>query len=99
MYVNNKIVCFLNNTIQEISWISLYRDSFLISYRYPKFSISRSTNYDCIIHYKVVNSVQCCTWKWLTLFNSYPAHSPNYSTNFMARSQDYTMPVLPYIES
>ena len=36
MYMN-KIVCFLNNTIQEISWISLYRDIFLILYRYLNF--------------------------------------------------------------
>ena len=36
MYTN-KIVCFLNNTIQEISWISLYRDIFLISYQLLNF--------------------------------------------------------------
>ena len=44
----NKIVCFLNNTMQEISWISLYRDSFLISYRHPKFSILPSINLNYI---------------------------------------------------
>ena len=44
MYLNKYNFLILNNTIQEISWILLYRDIFLISYRHLKFSISPSTN-------------------------------------------------------
>ena len=39
MYVKNKIVGFLN---KKISWIFLYRNIFLISYRHLNFSISPS---------------------------------------------------------
>ena len=43
----NKIVCFLNNTIQEIS---LYRDIFLISYRC-------SVPYAYLYHTRMVHTI------------------------------------------
>ena len=69
MYTNN----FLNNTIQEMLWISLYRDIFLKSYRHLNFSISPSTSlnrrikFACVAMCSLVISLCSCNLLMMSL--------------------------------